>query len=59
VGEGAITLDQGVEHLQQRGVVARTIESVARALGLISPSSSPSSSDNPPAADPAHRARRL
>jgi hypothetical protein len=52
VGEGAITIDQGVEHLQQRGVVARTIQSVARALGLSPPG-------NPPAADPARRARRL
>jgi hypothetical protein len=50
VNEGVISASDGVDHLRKRGVVSRTIESVARVLGAIIPGS---------ASTPAHRTRRL
>jgi len=37
INEGAITMNDGMEHLQTRGVVSRTIDRVSRALSAVLP----------------------
>jgi hypothetical protein len=47
MNEGAITLDDGVAHMQKRGLVARTIDRIGRALSGIVPSGPTVHSDRP------------
>jgi hypothetical protein len=51
VSEGVVSAGDGLEHLQKRGVVARTIDSVARVLSAIIPGTT--------TVTPSDRARRL
>jgi hypothetical protein len=55
VNEGAISVNDGVDHLRKRGVVQRTIDGVARALAGVFSGKAIASA---PAVDP-DRARRL
>jgi hypothetical protein len=50
INEGAITMQDGVEHLKKRGVLSRTIDQLTQALHLIMPHATKIGSD---------RARRL
>ena len=47
LNEGAVTLNDSIEHMQRRGVVARTIDSVSRALSSLLPAGPAVSSTRP------------